>query len=55
MSRHDGARKCAEWLAACLRLGWRREDLDFLEKLWCKYHDEEGNLKSTSVSCEDSK
>lgn len=42
---------CAEWLAACIRLGWRRADLDFLEALWWKYHDHRGNLiGSGSVS-----
>ena len=35
---------CAEWLAACIRLGWRKGDLDFLEALWWKYHDERGRL-----------
>ena len=29
---------CAEWLAACLRLGWRREQLDALEQLWWQYY-----------------
>lgn len=35
---------CGEWLAACLKLGWRRADLDWLESLWWKYHDAHGNL-----------
>lgn len=35
---------CAEWLATCIRLGWRKADLDFLEALWWKYHDSRGNL-----------
>ncbi len=25
---------CGRWLAACLLLGWKRSDLDWLEKLW---------------------
>lgn len=37
-------RDCGEWLAECLRLGWRKTDLDFLEALWWKYHDDQGNL-----------
>ncbi len=41
----DGARKCAEFLAECLRIGWRKSDLDALEKLWLDGHDEHGNLK----------
>lgn len=40
-------RMCAEWLAACLRLGWRKTDLDRLETLWWKYHDlETGDVKA---------
>lgn len=35
---------CAEWLASCIRLGWRKSDLDALEALWWKYHDARGNL-----------
>lgn len=35
---------CAEWLSACVRLGWDKSDLDFLEALWWKYHDSRGNL-----------
>jgi len=35
---------CAHWLVACLRLGWRRSDLDWLEALWWKHHDRFGNL-----------
>lgn len=37
-------RKCAEWLAYCLRIGWRREQLDALEALWWKHHDHTGRL-----------
>lgn len=25
---------CAEFLHACLSFGWRKSDLDFLQKLW---------------------
>ena len=38
--------ECAEWLKACLDLGWRKEDLDFLEALWWKHHDNAGRLMS---------
>lgn len=31
-------KKCAEWLAACLHIGWKKSDLDWLEKIWWKYH-----------------
>lgn len=37
-------RECGYWLAACLQLGWRREDLDFMEMLWWRYHDDQGRL-----------
>lgn len=37
-------RKCAEWLAYCLSIGWRREQLDALEALWWKHHDRTGRL-----------
>ena len=37
-------KKCAEWLATCIKLGWGRECLDDLEKIWWKHHDEQGNL-----------
>lgn len=40
----DAIRACAEWLATCVRLGWERSDLDFLEGLWWKYHDNRGHL-----------
>lgn len=42
-------RKCAEWLAYCLSIGWKRSDLDALKALWWKYHDERGHLKSTKA------
>jgi hypothetical protein len=37
-------RRCAEWLAYCLSIGWSEGHLDALEKLWWKYHDLDGNL-----------
>lgn len=36
--------QCAEWLAACVRLGWDKSELDALEALWWKYRDHRGNL-----------
>lgn len=35
---------CANWLAYCLKIGWSRHDLDRLEWLWWKYHDDHGRL-----------
>jgi hypothetical protein len=38
--------ECGRWLAECIRMGWRREDLDMLEGLWWKYHNHRGELIS---------
>jgi hypothetical protein len=35
---------CARWLQTCLEIGWRKQDLDFLEALWWKYHNHRGEL-----------
>lgn len=35
---------CAEWLSYCLSIGFDKKDLNQLEDLWWKYHDERGNL-----------
>ena len=43
----DATKLCAEWLANCLRLGWARTDLDWLESVWWEHHDHEGQLKTT--------
>lgn len=42
-SRH-ALRACAYWLSYCLSIGWKREDLDALEELWWRYHDDQGRL-----------
>lgn len=44
MRTHRAIKKCAEWLAECLRLGWSRDQFDALEALWWQYHDDQGNL-----------
>jgi hypothetical protein len=36
---------CSFWLSYCLAIGWKKSDLDFLESLWWKYHDDYGNLR----------
>jgi hypothetical protein len=41
----QATRACAEWLAYCLSIGWNKAQLDELEALWWKHHDEQGNLK----------
>ncbi len=38
-------RKCAEWLAYCLLIGWDKGTLDALENLWWEHHDDYGNMK----------
>lgn len=35
-------RECMEWLAACLALGWPKNDLDALEAIWWQHHDHTG-------------
>ncbi len=37
-------KKCGEWLAYCLSIGWKKSQLDELEKLWWKHHDHNGKL-----------
>ena len=39
---------CGQWLAFCLSIGWRRDELDALESLWWKYHDRTGQLISAA-------
>lgn len=40
----QGIKKCAEWLRYCLEIGWKKEQLDALEKIWWDFHDGNGNL-----------
>jgi hypothetical protein len=35
---------CANWLSSCLKDGWSKSDLDRLEALWWKWHDDDGRL-----------
>lgn len=46
---------CGYWLAECLRLGWDRSDLDWLEALWWQYHDDNGQLISARETAPDGK
>ena len=39
MNRLKALRDCANWLYYCLKIGWKKEDLDMLEELWWQYHD----------------
>jgi hypothetical protein len=47
-----GLRLCAEWLAYCLKIGWKKEHLDDLAKLWWKHHDSNGKLKERTHDAE---
>lgn len=35
---------CANWLSQCLGFGWRKDQLDDLEKIWWMFHDNRGKL-----------
>jgi hypothetical protein len=39
-----GIKLCAEWLRFCLSHGWKKHQLDALEKIWWEHHDGKGNL-----------
>jgi len=41
-----GSRRLAEFLSACLSFGWSRSDLDWLQELWERHHDENGAVCS---------
>lgn len=41
-----GSKRCAEWLAYCLETGWKKEQLDELEKVYWKWRDKNGELKA---------
>lgn len=41
----NARKRCAEWLALCVRVGWDKSKLDALERLWWEHHDRNGNLK----------
>lgn len=44
MRTQRALRACAYWLSFCLKIGWSKESLDGLEKLWWRHHDDSGNL-----------
>ena len=41
---HRAVKACALWLSFCLSIGWPREQLDALERLWWQHHDRNGNI-----------
>lgn len=43
-AKHSKVKKCAEWLAYCLSIGWDKKDVPSLEKLWMEFHDYKGNV-----------
>lgn len=42
--RSEAIMACANWLSYCLKIGWPKKDLDRLQALWWKYHDDDGRL-----------
>lgn len=44
MREDQAIKKCAEWLAGCLKSGWDKKHLDGLQRIWWEHHDEQGNL-----------
>ncbi len=46
---NSGARKCLEWLKYCLSIGWKKEHLKGLQKIWLKCHDKNGNLLKSEL------
>jgi hypothetical protein len=40
----EGGKKLAHFLSVCLRIGWGKGDLDFLESLWLQHHDRNGRI-----------
>jgi hypothetical protein len=45
MKKRQAIQACAKWLAYCLSIiGWSISQLNKLEALWWKHHDEKGNL-----------
>jgi len=50
MKSQKALRECAEWLAYCLIIGWDKDDLDVLDSLWWRYHDDRGHLTAVEVS-----
>jgi hypothetical protein len=37
MTRTNEARELANFLTECLKLGWKKSDLDMLQAIWEKY------------------
>ena len=38
MNHKQKVEKCAKWLVYCLSIGWRKDQLDELERTWWKYY-----------------
>jgi hypothetical protein len=50
MKNEQGLTKRAEWLVYCLEIGFTKEQIPELEKVWDTYKDEYGNLRPTTPS-----
>lgn len=44
MKTQRALHQCAVWLAECLKIGWSRDQLDGLEAIWWRHHDDQGRL-----------
>ena len=44
MKTLNAIRKCANWLSYCLEIGYKKSDINGLESLWWRFHDDNGNL-----------
>jgi hypothetical protein len=31
---------CSQWLFFCLSIGWKKSELDALQRLWWEFHDD---------------
>lgn len=40
--------ECFKWLKYCIEIGFNKKNINELDKLWWKLHDNKGNLKRTS-------
>jgi hypothetical protein len=40
----EASRACAHWLQTCLKIGWPRQSLDRLQRIWWTFHDARGKL-----------
>lgn len=44
-THHRATKECAEWVRACVELGWPKDDMEHLEELWWQYNDGKNTLR----------